>query len=44
MTQIGHKRPGVPGGPGAKAGLPVVEAEGRAAELLKQIRVQMQVK
>jgi lysophospholipase L1-like esterase len=38
MTQIGHKRPGVAGGPGAKAGLPVAEATAKAAEITQQIR------
>ncbi len=31
MTQIGHKRPGVPGGPGATPGLPIAEANKKAA-------------
>jgi lysophospholipase L1-like esterase len=37
MTEAGHTRPGVPGGPGTKPGLPIVEANLRAAELTKQI-------
>jgi lysophospholipase L1-like esterase len=37
MTQIGHKRPGVPGGPGAKPGSPVAEAQRQASELGIQI-------
>jgi lysophospholipase L1-like esterase len=37
MTRIGHKRPGVAGGPGAKAGLPQAEADAKAAEITKQI-------
>jgi lysophospholipase L1-like esterase len=41
MTQIGHKRPGVPGGPGVKPGLPVAEADVKAAEIGKQIRLEM---
>ena len=38
MTQIGHKRPGVAGAPGTKAGLPVAEATAKAAELTREIR------
>jgi lysophospholipase L1-like esterase len=37
MTQIGHKRPGVTGGPGAKPGPPVAEASVKAAEMAKEI-------
>ena len=37
MTQIGHTRPGVPGGPGVKPGPKVAEAEAKAAELTKKI-------
>ena len=37
MTQVGHKRPGVPGGPGAKPGLPVTEATEKAADIGKRI-------
>jgi lysophospholipase L1-like esterase len=44
MTQIGHKRPGVTGGPGAKPGLPIAEASAKADELSKRIRLQMQLK
>ena len=39
MTQIGHKRPGVAGAPGAKPGLPVAEANARAADIAKQIQL-----
>jgi len=38
MTQIGHKRPGVTGAPGAKPGLPLVEAEAKAADISGQIK------
>lgn len=41
MTQIGHKRPGVAGGPGAKPGLPLAQARDQAAEIAKQIKTQM---
>jgi len=44
MTQIGHKRPGVAGGPGATPGLPMAEANGKAADLSKQIRSEMGVR
>ncbi|HTA29888.1 MAG TPA: SGNH/GDSL hydrolase family protein [Candidatus Cybelea sp.] len=44
MTQIGHQRPGVPGGPDAKPGPPVAEAKARAAELAKRIRLEMDSK
>ena len=37
MTQIGHQRPGVPGGPGAKPGLPLPEADAKAGELAAKI-------
>jgi lysophospholipase L1-like esterase len=37
MTQIGHKRPQVAGGPDAKPGLPLAEATARAADIAKQI-------
>ena len=37
MTAIGHKRPGVPGGPKAKPGLPLDQAEAKAAELTAKI-------
>ncbi|HEY3854591.1 MAG TPA: SGNH/GDSL hydrolase family protein [Verrucomicrobiae bacterium] len=37
MSQIGHKRPGVPGGPDAKHGLTVAEAQKQAGELGIQI-------
>ena len=33
MTRVGHTRPGVPGGPGAKPRLTVEEAETKASEL-----------
>jgi len=39
MTQIGHKRPGVAGGPGAKPGLPLAESQAKAADLAKQIQM-----
>ena len=38
MTKTGHKRPGVPGGPGAKPGLPLDEANAKAADIEKQIQ------
>jgi lysophospholipase L1-like esterase len=38
MTQIGHQRPGVAGGPGAKPGPPMTEAKDKAAELAKRIQ------
>jgi lysophospholipase L1-like esterase len=41
MTQTGHKRPGVAGGPGAKPGLPLAQANDQAAEIAKQIKTQM---
>lgn len=41
MTKIGHKRPGVPGGPGAKPGLPLPEAESKAAEISAKIAEKM---
>jgi lysophospholipase L1-like esterase len=44
MTQIGHRRPGVPGGPGATPGPSIVEANEKAAELAKQIQLEMAVK
>ena len=41
MTRIGHKRPGVAGGPGAKPGRPLSEANARAAEITKRINLLM---
>jgi lysophospholipase L1-like esterase len=41
MTQIGHKRPGVAGGPGAKPGLPLAQATAQAAAIAEQIKVEM---
>lgn len=41
MTQIGHKRPGVPGGPGVKPGPSVADANHTAADITKQIRSEM---
>lgn len=41
MTQIGHKRPGVAGAPGAKPGLPIAEADAKAADTAKQIQLLM---
>ena len=38
MTVIGHKRPGVVGAPGAKPGLPLAEADAKAADLARQIQ------
>ena len=38
MTAIGHKRPGVAGAPGAKPGLPLAEADAKAADLTRQIQ------
>jgi lysophospholipase L1-like esterase len=37
MTQIGHQRPGVPGGPGFKPGPSVKQATAKAAEISKRI-------
>ncbi len=37
MTKIGHSRPGIPGGPGAKAGLSIEEADAKANELTEEI-------
>ena len=37
MTKTGHTRPGVAGGPGAKPGLPLPEAEAKAAAIGKQM-------
>jgi hypothetical protein len=42
MTQIGHKRPGVPGGPGAKPGLAITEANAQAAKIAKKIKSEME--
>jgi lysophospholipase L1-like esterase len=44
MTRIGHLRPGVTGGPGAKPGLPLTEAADKAADIAKQIRLEMAAK
>jgi hypothetical protein len=41
MTQIGHKRPGVAGGPGVAPGPPITEASERAADLGKRIHQEM---
>ena len=41
MTQVGHKRPGVAGGPGAKPGPPIAQTSEQAAEITKQIKTQM---
>lgn len=41
MTQIGHKRPGVAGGPGAKPGPPISEANEKTAALTKRIDLEM---
>ncbi len=41
MRQIGHTRPGVPGGPGSKPGQSVTEANTEAAQLTKQIFVKL---
>ena len=41
MTQIRHQRPGVPGGPGAKPGLPITEANDKAAKIAKRINLEM---
>jgi len=42
MAQIGHTRPGVPGGPGAKPGPSLVEANAKAAEITRQIAEKME--
>jgi lysophospholipase L1-like esterase len=41
MTQVGHNRPGVVGGPGAKPGLPLADANAKAADIDSQIKSQM---
>jgi lysophospholipase L1-like esterase len=41
MTQISHKRPGVAGVPGAEPGLPLAEANAKAANIAKQIHLEM---
>jgi len=41
MTQIGHKRPGAVGGPGAKPGPSITEANNKAAVLAKWINLEM---
>jgi lysophospholipase L1-like esterase len=41
MTQIGHKRPGVPGGPGAIPGLSITEANDKAADIAKKIKLEL---
>jgi hypothetical protein len=38
MTKIGHTRPGVAGGPGAKPVLPLAEANAKAVEMTDQIK------
>src|ERR1035441_9909667 len=38
MTQIGHNRPGVVGGPGAKPGLRLAEANARATQIAKETK------
>jgi lysophospholipase L1-like esterase len=43
MTQIGHKRPGVAGAPGAKPGLPLAEANARAADIANKIKLELAV-
>jgi len=43
MTSIGHKRPGVAGAPGAKPGLPLVQANEQAAAIAQQIKSEMSV-
>ena len=44
MTQIGHQRPGVPGGPKATPGPTVDEATQQAAAIGKQIEAQLAAK
>lgn len=39
LTQIGHQRPGVAGGSGAKPGLPVTHATAQAADIAAQIKL-----
>jgi enterochelin esterase family protein len=41
MTQIGHQRPGVSGGPGAPPGLPLDQARAKAALIAEEIRSRM---
>ena len=44
MTQIGHKRPGVPGAPGSKPGLPVDQATKQAEDLSAKIKAELATK
>ena len=44
MTQIGHQRPGTPGGPGSKPGPSVEAASAQAKEIEKQITALLPVK
>ena len=37
LTRSGHKRPGVPGGPNAKPGLPLDQAQAKSAEISAKI-------
>jgi lysophospholipase L1-like esterase len=41
MTRIGHKRPGVTGGPGAPPGLPFAEANNRANAIARKIDLEL---
>jgi lysophospholipase L1-like esterase len=41
MTQIPHQRPGVPGGPGAKPGPSIPEANAKAADIANRITQEM---
>lgn len=41
MTKTGHTRPGVPGGPGAKPGPSIDEANAKAADIAKQIAAKL---
>jgi len=43
MTQIGHTRPGVTGGPGTKPGLPLAQANAQATEIVEKIKSEMAV-
>ncbi len=44
MTKTGHKRPGVPGGPGSKPGQPIEQATESAAAITKQVEALMTAK
>jgi hypothetical protein len=41
MTEIGHKRPKVTGGPETKPGLPLAQANAKGADIAKKINLEM---